>query len=447
LTRQITDHQWPQFSGEIDSYPGFSSLRIIRIPCGPAHFLPKEKLWPHLATEWAPGIEAFYQREGQLPDVFSGHYGDGGLAGAVIQERTGRPFSFTAHSLGAQKMDKLNVHPGNIEDFNQRFHFTTRIAAERISMNHASCVITSTRQEKQKQYGHLAYREAVDLTTTGKFAVVPPGVNIRIFSQTSASADDNIAIRIQEAIKNNLPTERENLPLIITASRLDPKKNITGLVMAFGSNRELQEAANLMLAVRAPEKDFSQSVFFNSLENPVIREINTIIVEANLAEKIIAVPINGQEELAAAYRYLAERRSVFVLPALYEPFGLAPLEAMGCGLPAVVTKNGGPSESMIAGEQEYGVLIDPEAPARIAEGIMRLLGSESDWQKFQEAGIERVQEHYTWQQTARGYQRVFEEMVLTGSKDSERMLKIPKYFYAPEPQNSIPTTILGWLKT
>ncbi|MCL7454734.1 MAG: glycosyltransferase, partial [Anaerolineae bacterium] len=62
--------------------------------------------------------------------------------------------------------------------------------------------------------------------------------------------------------------------------------------------------------------------------------------------KVSAFSLNSQQELASAYRYLSKRRSVFALTALYEPFGLAPLEAMAAGLPAIVTQNGGPSESL-----------------------------------------------------------------------------------------------------
>lgn len=41
--------------------------------------------------------------------------------------------------------------------------------------------------------------------------------------------------------------------------------------------------------------------------------------------------LRGQGELVAGYRFFAKLYSVFVLTALYEPFGLAPLEAMAAG--------------------------------------------------------------------------------------------------------------------
>jgi sucrose-phosphate synthase len=114
ITRQIIDDDWPEFVAPLDSYPGYDQVRIVRIPCGPKQFLPKEALWPYLGSEWVPGILQFYQKEGELPACFTTHYGDGGLVGSILQAKTECPFTFTGHSLGAQKMDKLQVTPDNL---------------------------------------------------------------------------------------------------------------------------------------------------------------------------------------------------------------------------------------------------------------------------------------------------------------------------------------------
>src|ERR687898_1653336 len=79
LTRRIVDSDWPEFSAETDGYPGHPNLSIVRIPCGPDGFLPKEELWPYLGTEFVPRLLDLYEREGSLPDAVTSHYGDGGL--------------------------------------------------------------------------------------------------------------------------------------------------------------------------------------------------------------------------------------------------------------------------------------------------------------------------------------------------------------------------------
>jgi sucrose-phosphate synthase len=440
ITRQIIDDDWPEFADPLDAYPGHDKVRIVRIPCGPPEFLPKEQLWPHL-SEWVAGIVKFYQSNGgSLPDFFTTHYADGGLAGALIKEGAGIPLSFTGHSLGAQKMDKLNVSPENLGVINDRFNFAQRILAERVSMNHAARIITSTRQEQMEQYGHPAYRGAVDPNQAGRFAVIPPGVNREVFSPEPEEIDGSIRNRIDAAMKRDLSPDRQNLPLVVCSSRLDHKKNHMGLVRAFVESAELRDKASLAIVVRGLEDPLGQRDRLSGEERAILDEIVALLEEQELRQVVTGFPLNSQAELAAAYRVTATRHSVFALTAHYEPFGLAPLEAMSCGLPAVVTKNGGPAESMYDQDTEraYGVLVDPADAADVAQGLLKVLSSAEAWQQYHEAGLERVITRYTWERTAEGYLDVISE-VLSGQQPAipEKRLPIPDYFSQPTPENKI----------
>ena len=435
LTRRIVDPNWPEFEAPLDGYPGVEGVRIVRIPCGPARFLPKEQLWPHLGTAWVPNILEFYRSEANLPDGFTAHYADGGLAGALLAQETGVPFTFTGHSLGAQKMDKLGVTPENLAEMDTRFHFARRIFAERVSMSHAGRVIASTRQERLEQYAHPAYRDAVDPHDDRKFTVIPPGVNRRVFSSDPAPGDALVQERIQAALERDITEARRVLPLAVCSSRLDPKKNHLGLVRAFARSQALQRSANLGIVVRGLEDPLRDYEALSSAERQIMREIAGTLTARNLWGKVTAFPLNSQAELAAAYRHLAARRSVFALTALYEPFGLAPLEAMSCGLPAVVTRNGGPCESLREGDREFGVLVDPDDPADIAGGLLRVLASAQTWDQFHRAGMERILSRYTWDRTADGYLGVIRDLVR--STASNAGVPIPAYFTDPRLESEI----------
>lgn len=143
LTRQIIDPEWPEFVAAFDACPEADNLRTVRLPRVPQEFLPKESLWPYLGTDWVANISSFYQGENTWPDIFTTHYGDGGLTGVMLQNRSGTPFTFTGHSLGAQKMDKLHVLE-NLKEMEEQYRFSKRIMAERSSMNHAARVFVST---------------------------------------------------------------------------------------------------------------------------------------------------------------------------------------------------------------------------------------------------------------------------------------------------------------
>jgi sucrose-phosphate synthase len=430
VTRRIVDPEWAGFEATLDGYPGEDNVRIVRLPCGGGRFLRKEDLWPYLGTEWVPRIVAFYTAEGRQPDLATTHYGDGGLAGALWRASGGPAFTFTGHSLGAQKLDRLlDKGDATLAELDAHYRFSQRITAERVAMNHAQCIITSTEQERREQYGHPAYKGAV-YPTDDKFAVVPPGVNLRIFgADVEGPQDSHIADYLETILARDIEAQRRGLPAILCSSRLDPKKNHAGLVRAFAQTDELQAAANLLIVVRGAQ-DIHSRRYLTETEGAVLDEIVEVCERHDLWGKVSVFSLDSQQELASAYRALSHRSSVFALTALYEPFGLAPLEAMAAGLPAVVTQNGGPSESLYDREtgHEFGVLVDPTDPQDIAEGLLRLVGPAGEWKTFQDAGRRRVLDRYTWEQTAAGYLRALEEMLAAH-------LPIPAYFRDPKPEN------------
>ena len=427
VTRQIIDPNWPEFAASLDQYPDSDRVRIVRIPCGPPHFLRKEDLWPFLGAEWVPNILDFYRQEGRLPDAITTHYADGGLCGALVEQQTGIPFTFTGHSLGAQKMDKLHATADNLAELDRRFHFSQRIAAERIAMNRAAQVIVSTGMERFEQYAHRAYQGAVDVHDDGHFAVIPPGVNLRIFDRAVVNdGEGETQAHIERMLERDIDPERKHLPVIVSSSRLDAKKNLTGLVEAFAHSQWLRDQTNLGIIVRGMTDPLREHSQLTTNESVILDDVVGIVEEHDLWGKITAFPLNSQPELAAGYRYLAKRRSVFALTALYEPFGLAPLEAMAAGLPAVVTKNGGPSESLFdaATGSVYGVLVDPTDSDDIARGLLEVAGNPETWQYYHDAGIQRVHDTYTWQRTAAGYLAVIEQIL-------EHLEPISAYFEDP----------------
>lgn len=445
VTRRIVDPAWPEFANAIDGYPGHPNVRIVRIACGGPAFLTKEELWPHLVAEWTPAIEAFYRQEGALPDAITTHYGDGGLVGALLQMRTGIPFTFTGHSLGAQKLDKLlealpadtELSEDVLQPLDERFRFARRLAAERLAMAYAGRCITSTLEERFEQYGHPAYRTAIDPGDDSRFAVIPPGVNLKVFDLSSHNArEEATAAFLEQVIARDIAPERRELPVIVLSSRVDRKKNHIAVLRAFAHHPEVQQRANVGIVVRGAENALVQRSRYTGEMRELLDAMADLCDEAGLWGKVTCFPLEGQAELAAAYRTLSKRRSLFCLPAFHEPFGLAPLEAMAAGLPAVATKHGGPSESLFEDGKEFGVLIDPLDPADVARGLMKVLESPESWQRYADAGHDRILARYTWERTAAGYARVLDELVEgKGAQKPVTRLPIPPYFVEPVPAN------------
>ncbi len=430
ITRKVEDEKWPEFSSSIDYYPGVNNLRIIRIPFGGKGFLNKEQLWPHL-HEYVENIIEFYDKEGTKPDFVTTHYGDGGISGVLFHQKLGTPFSFTAHSLGAQKLEKLQVNQLNFKDIEEKYHFAVRLKAEQASMAWSNINIVSTDQERKEQYTHKLYQKAADVEAVNKFSVIPPGVNVNLFSHIEKPEDVNMKEKIDAAIKRDIHEDRKELPFVLAASRLDPKKNHVGLVKAYGKDIELQKLSNLVITVRGLENPFQDYSKVNEEERKILDTIMELIKEYNLVGKVTMISINNQLELASFYRLMAKRKSVFALTALYEPFGLAPIEAMNSGLPVVVTKNGGPSEVLVEGNQRFGVLVDPENEEDIAMGLRRIMEDNAVWEEYHHLGMERVKSKYTWEATAKSYLKNIELIKNSTNSNTQNKISIPSFFEDP----------------
>ncbi len=395
LTRRIEDPDWSGFEAELDAFDELAStVRIVRLDFGGPGFLAKEALWPHLG-EFVEQIGAFYGD--RLPDYFTAHYADGGYAGVLLRQSHGSGFTFTGHSLGAQKLDKLGLNPSNRDELESRYRFSRRIAAERLSMALADRVVTSTEAERREQYGHPLYAGAIDPSDDARFAVIPPGINTRIFNTRQETDDESLRDRIVNRI------EAPELSHIVVSSRLDPKKNIAAVVSAFAHSTTLRERSRLAIFVRGIDDPWSELDRLRPGERAVLQDVLERIEAAGLRSQVCFLNLGSQRELACAYRVFGRMGSVFALPSLFEPFGLAPIEAAACGLAVAATQNGGPAE-IFAGQA--GVLFDPEDVASVAAGLESALEAQAE---LAARGAERVNQRYTWERTAERYLAVIEQ--------------------------------------
>jgi len=387
VTRRINEKKWECFSSSIDYFSGKKNPRIIRVAFGGDKFLNKELLWPYI-KEYSEKIMAFYKNA--RPDFITTHYGDGGLAGVYIKKKWGIPFSFTAHSLGAQKLLAMGTTLENFEQMDKKYKFSVRIAAERLSIKYADKIIVSTELEKNKQYFHKLYEDVVDET---KFEVIPPGINTQIFGEHSEYEENKIR-QIIFKIAGEI-----TCPCIVLSSRLDEKKNHISVVKAYIGSDELKSISKLVIILSGIENPYDIRKL-DLKEQYILEPIIRLIKENKLEKKIIFLNISNQKLLAGSYRFFALLKSVFCLPTFYEPFGLATLEAAACGLVPVTTENGGQKEVF---SEDTAVFINPFDIISIQEGLIRGL---KFYERFSAKAKKLILRKYTWQNTANLYLKI-----------------------------------------
>ncbi|MFA5061890.1 MAG: glycosyltransferase family 1 protein [Patescibacteria group bacterium] len=164
-------------------------------------------------------------------------------------------------------------------------------------------------------------------------------------------------------------------PMIMSLGRLEEKKNTIGIVKSFNILKKTHPDLKLIL-VGAPRVGYEK----------IKQEI-----EASPYKSDIILPgwINEQEIVG-----LLNKASVFLIPSLYEGFGLPVLEAMACGAP-VVASAGNSLAEVGGGAVLYA---DPQNINEIAGAVDKLLADHNLREEKIKAGLERVK-NFSWEKT------------------------------------------------
>lgn len=120
-------------------------------------------------------------------------------------------------------------------------------------------------------------------------------------------------------------------------------------------------------------------------------------------EEVLFTGVVPDEELPSVY----QAADLFVFPSLYEGFGLAPLEAMACGTPVIVSRRAALPE--VVGEA--GLYLDDPLDVEELAGLMaRVLDSPEQQAEMKKRGLERAR-LFSWQRTAEAILQLYREVV------------------------------------
>jgi len=92
--------------------------------------------------------------------------------------------------------------------------------------------------------------------------------------------------------------------------------------------------------------------------------------------------------------FLYSASDIFVLPAIYENFPFAILEAQATGLPVISTKVGGIPEFLT--DNENGFLIDPGDPTQLTQKVLTLLQDQQLAKEMGKRGRKLIKDKLSW---------------------------------------------------
>jgi glycosyltransferase involved in cell wall biosynthesis len=172
---------------------------------------------------------------------------------------------------------------------------------------------------------------------------IPASTNARFFTPGAGKG-----LPVVDAL---WPGDRSRLRLL-TVARLHPAKGLDTLLRAVSRVRNAEPGVASVIV-------HGRSAVESSL--PVL--IGELKLTGTLS--LCPAPVTFAE-VPALYR----SADIYVQPSLVEPFGMATLEAMACGLPVVASATGGLADLVEDGAN--GFLVPPGDPEALASALLRL---------------------------------------------------------------------------
>lgn len=308
------------------------------------HVFGPKKLW----TRFALPIKLFI---GQKPDVFAslGHYGP---------YISNVPYAVTIFDLSY-------LHFPEMFSKNDLYQLVNWSKRSILKSKHIFAISQSTKDDIVKNYD----------VSSSKITVTYMGYDSKSFRPQTKSKIEKIKR------KYKIPGD-----YIIFVGTLQPRKNVEKLLESFSIIHNPYPLIHLVVVGR---KGWMYETIFAKVK------------ELNLESNVVFTDFVPQSDLPS----LISGAKAYVLPSLWEGFGIPVVEAQACGVPAIVSNVSSLPE--IVGDS--AILIKPTDPASIAEAIKSVLRDEKHRERLTESGYKNVK-RFSWQKCAKDTLKVLERI-------------------------------------
>jgi len=167
----------------------------------------------------------------------------------------------------------------------------------------------------------------------------------------------------------------------------------------------------LLRAVPITLKETKDIAFLIAGEGGLKKELEALAQQLGVNQQVKFLDFIPDSELPKYYAAC----DVFVLPSVYEPFGMVLLEAMAAGKPVVATAVGGIPEIVFHGKN--GFLVKPKEPKELANAILTLSHHHDLAMSMGQVGRRIVERDYSWEIITARVVKLYEK-TLRGKKSN-----------------------------
>lgn len=331
-------------------------VTVRHLPVGPARPVPASELLP-LAGLFGARLASAWRAE--RPDVVHAHGWRSGLAALAGARASGLPVVQSLHMPGAA----ARRHGAGLDRVPPE-----RVPLERGIIREAHRLIASS------------HAQVVELVREGadrrRISVVPCGIDPDLF-RPDGPREYRRAAR-PRAVHAGGPWHRAGVEAAIRAIAMIPGAE---LVIAGGPPRA------------AMERDADA------------RRLRAVAAELGVADR---VQFRGGID-AHAVATLMRSADVVVCTPWFEPFPVAPLRAMACGVPVVVASSGGIVDAVPDGVA--GMHVPADRPPRLAAALAELFADRSLRARMGAAGVRLARRRHGWERVGRDTARVYARAV------------------------------------
>lgn len=293
------------------------------------------------------GMFAAFHRlvqDGFVPDIIHAHVYSAGVPAVLLGKRYNIPVIISEHFSGFPR--------GLIRGFEK---IKAKFAFERASL---VCPVSKDLKKHIESCGIRA-----------RFHVVPNVVDTSLFT-----------------LRGKTFTREDNRKRLLLVALLTPIKGVPCLLEALVRLREKRDDFVLDIVGDGPDRG----------------EYEELARKLGLAD---VVRFHGLKTKAEVAEFM-KRCDFFVLPSLFETFGVVLIEALACGKPVIATDIGGPNEIVT---EEVGKLVPPGDSEALAEAIDYMLDHYQEYDSKKIVGFARGR--YGYEAIGRSLEVLYKEVL------------------------------------